>query len=329
MSTTGNSVGEMIGGLALSFISGILNGSYNAAFDPNLALATGPRASMKPQERKFDLDFNHAWMLFQIYSTIINATVCLLWAGGPSNVLFVLGQATTASIVLLVIFSFLWGIGSFFFGRACKIAGVGIGTNLTMSIVLMLGTFLPLMYDGGIKSITGVVIIVGLLVVCFGLYFSAESLRMRDLDIMKAENLLTVKAKPSCSVQVSAAADPINSEDSYSIQELQQNEAEQNPEHHVFAPDLPRNERNDNVLNQRYSSTAKIFVCVVAGLCSSLLQFAFIFGREIIQIAEKDASTPKGGSAAIIWLFAISIGSIPSIFYGICSSSNYLPVGGT
>jgi hypothetical protein len=186
MSTKDNSIGEMIGGLALSFISGILNGSYNAAFNPNLALATGARTSIKSQERKFDLDFNHAWMLFQIYSTIINATVCLLWAGGPSNVLFVLGQATTASIVLLVIFLFLWGIGSFFFGRACKIAGVGIGTNLTMSIVLMIGTFLPLMYDGGMKSITGVVIIVGLLVVCFGLYFSAESLRIRDLDLMKA-----------------------------------------------------------------------------------------------------------------------------------------------
>jgi hypothetical protein len=55
-----------------------------------------------------------------------------------------------------------------------------------MSIVLMIGTFLPLMYDGRMKSITGVVIIVGLLVVCFGLYFSAESLRIRDLDLMKA-----------------------------------------------------------------------------------------------------------------------------------------------
>jgi hypothetical protein len=135
-----------------------------------------------------------------------------------------------------------------------------------------------------------------------------------------------VNAKSSRPVQASADEDPITREGSYSIQELQQNEVEQNSENHVFAPDLPTNERNDNVLNQSYSSTAKIFVCIVAGLCSSLLQFAFIFGREIIQIAEKDGSTPKGGSAAIIWLFAISIGSIPSIFYGICSSSNEIPL---
>lgn len=94
-----------------------------------------------------------------------------------------------------------------------------------------------------------------------------------------------MNAKSSRPVQASADEDPITREGSYSIQELQQNEVEQNSENHVFAPDLPTNERNDNVLNQSYSSTAKIFVCIVAGLCSSLLQFAFIFGREIIQIA--------------------------------------------
>jgi hypothetical protein len=75
-----------------------------------------------------------------------------------------------------------------------------------------------------------------------------------------------------------------------------------------------------------YSTFIKIFVCILSGIFCSMLQFAFIFGQDLIDIAESDGRTPVGGSAAIIWLFAISIGAIPSIIYGFYSSPKYIPL---
>jgi hypothetical protein len=75
-----------------------------------------------------------------------------------------------------------------------------------------------------------------------------------------------------------------------------------------------------------YSTFIKIFVCILSGIFCSMLQFAFILGQDLIDIAESDGRTPVGGSAAIIWLFAISIGAIPSIIYGFYSSPKYIPL---
>ena len=348
MSTTESSLGEIIAGLALAFISGILNGSYNAAFNPKLPLAVGPRVSVEPlhvgrqqsvlraisdsltsqlpSHAKYDLEFNQAWMLFQFYSAIINIAVCLVWAGGPSNVAFVLSHSSTLSIVLVVIFSFLWGIGSLCFGRACKIAGVGLGTNLAMSIVLMLGTFLPLLYDGGIKSATGAVILTGLLVVCVGLYFSAESLRIRDLDLVKP---LHPEIGNSSSFPVVSAPNGVlsNVDVLSSDKELQQAVDEWTSENDTAAPNISHSMADKKVVDEpEYSTSVKITVCVLAGIFASMLQFAFVYGRDIIQTAENLGNTPEGGSAAIIWLFAISIGSVPSIAYGLISSPKDIPL---
>jgi hypothetical protein len=349
MSTTSDqSIGEIIGGLALAFISGVLNGSYNAAFNPKLPLAVGPRKTVEPlhlgrqssvirrlsdsftiqlpSHIKYDLEFNHAWMLFQFYSAIINCVVCLFWAGGPKNISFVLSQSSTSSIVLVVIFSFLWGIGSLFFGRACKIAGVGLGTNLAMSIVLMLGTFLPLLYDGGIRSAVGAIIITGLIVVCFGLYFSAESLRIRDLDLAKPAQS-EVENSSSCPVDFSVDEELSNDEVVFSVEQLQRNGDEGDFENDVPVPKLSAAMSEKKEIEEpEYSTSVKISVCVLAGIFASMLQFAFIYGGDIIQTAEKSGNTPEGGSAAIIWLFAISIGSIPSIVYGFCSSPKEIPL---
>lgn len=348
MSTEESSTGEIIAGLALAFVSGILNGSYNAAFNPKLPLAVGPRASVEPlhvgrqqsvlraltdsltiqlpSHVKYDLEFNQAWMLFQFYSAIINIAVCLIWAGGLSNVSFVLGHSSTLSIALVVIFSFLWGIGSLCFGRACKIAGVGLGTNLAMSIVLMLGTFLPLLYDGGIKSATGAVILTGLVVVCVGLYFSADSLRIRDLDLAKSVQPEMETSSP-IPVILEANEDLSDGNVLSSDEELRQAVDKWTSKIEVSASNISDSMTNKKVNEEpEYPTSVKITVCVLAGIFASMLQFAFIYGRDIILTAENLGNTPEGGSAAIIWLFAISIGSIPSISYGLMSSPKEIPL---
>jgi hypothetical protein len=203
---------------------------------------------------------------------------------------------------------------------------VGLGTNLAMSIVLMLGTFLPLLYDGGIKSATGAVILTGLLVVCVGLYFSAESLRIRDLDLVKP--LQPEMGKSSSFPVVSAANEELSNDNVLSSdEELQQAVDEWTSENDVSAPNTSHCMTDKKVVDEpEYSTSVKITVCVLAGIFASMLQFAFVYGRDIIQTAENLGSTPEGGSAAIIWLFAISIGSVPSIAYGLISSPKEIPL---
>jgi len=231
-----------------------------------------------------------------------------------------------STVVLVVLFSALWGVGSILFGLSCKIAGVGLGTNLVLCVVLMLGTFLPLAYYGGIKSATGGVIMAGLAVVSAGLYFSAASLRIRDLDFGEAKR--QQRESTSGPVVSNIDKEPRTNDNGYS-EESQQSDAQENSKGSNNISRTPIS----NISSERsaqdepeYSVFVKISVCLLAGILSSMLQFAFIFGQDLVDIAENDVTTPLGGSASIIWLFAISIGCIPSICYGFYSSPKEIPL---
>ena len=327
MSTAVKGVGEIIGGLAISVFCGILNGSWNAAFNPKVALAVGPKSTVETvglgrqrtmlvslresisnlkAYREYDLDYHYAWMLFQFYSAAINAVVCICWAGGASNVSYVVTHVPTSSIMLLVVFSALWGVGMVLFGVACKIAGVGLGTSLRIAVVLVIGTFLPLAYYGKIKTAAGGVIMAGLAFVCAGLFFSAESLRIRDLDVLEAKKQQHVgDVIPSVEANGQDTGVPMDQPSQDKGREIREKEAPVEPE---------------------YSTCVKVSVCIIGGMLASLIQFNFIFGQDLVTVAKNNVVTPIGGSASIIWLFTLSIGCIPSIIYGFYTSPKEIPL---
>jgi len=215
-----------------------------------------------------------------------------------------------------------------FIGVACdpQVAGVGLGTNLVFCVNLMLGTFLPLAYYGGIKSATGGVIMAGLAVVSVGLYFSAASLRIRDVDFAKAKRKQT---ESTSGPVVSNIDEEARKNDNEFSEEPQQSEAQENCNGNNNMPITSTSKISTERSAQdepEYSVFVKISVCLLAGILSSMLQFAFIFGQDLVDIAENDVTTPLGGSASIIWLFAISIGCIPSICYGFYSSPKEIPL---
>ncbi len=79
-------------------------------------------------------------------------------------------------------------------------------------------------------------------------------------------------------------------------------------------------ERVASPKTKSHSALFKIVICFFAALLSSTLQFAFIFGSDLIKIAESaegPGATPRTGSAAIIWLFVIPLSTISSIVYGL------------
>ena len=182
-------VGSIVGGLLLTILAGICNGTYNAAFLPkfNLAVGRGPRLSNSIQtsassfSEHVDLKFHHAFALFQFYAALINIPICVGWIGGFGRVHDILSQASTKSIVIVIVCAVIWGIGTAYITVACKVAGHGLGTNLTMAVIIILGTLVPLIVYSTWGAYGGVVL-TGVAIYCIALVLVTKSLIMKDVD---------------------------------------------------------------------------------------------------------------------------------------------------
>ena len=289
-----------------------------------MAVGKVEKSDGEEQVLKNDLMYHHAFALFQTYAALINIPICIYWAGGPQRTQAILSETDSVAILLVVIFSIIWGVGTVFFGLACKIAGVGLGTNLSMGIIAVIGTFLPLIVEDNLISAAGGVICTGLAICCVGLSLSTKALAMRDKD----ESEIDEHGDEGVSININASKvdDPVLHE---SDENGDANSAE-------YVHDLGTDDVRDNKNNPEISKQAdfqnptwkKIAVCVATGVCASQLQFAFIFGGEISDLALGkiesytilSGSTPDSGGAAIIWLLAISLSAPVSIVHALYSS---------
>ena len=325
--------GSIVAGLVLVVVAGCLNGSWNASFSPTWGLAVG-RSNGQKRER-VDLDYHYAWVLFQIYSSLINIPICLFWAGGPARVHYIVSQSPPKSLGLVILFSLLWGVGSVGFGLACRIAGVGLGTNLTMGVIMTLGTFLPLCLEHLLATAAGGVIIAGLVLCCMGLYCSMKSLQTRDLDEQKQKLMLENVEQPDPVSAADIAQTAGTNETCSSVTNADGKQDEGLPKENddqtniEIMPTVSQAAEFSKASNQTYSTWHKISVCVVAAAFASQLQFAFVFGDPIKSIASSDkgpGSTPPSGTSAVIWLFAIPVSAPVSIIYGLYKSPPDIPI---
>ena len=325
-------VGSIIGAILLITLAGIFNGSWNASFSPRANLAVGKNNN--PNEK--DLSYHHSFALFQIYAVIINIPICIYWAGGIQRVSSILAQTPPLSIFLIALFSIIWGVGTLCFGIACKIAGVGFGTNLSMGIVAIIGTFLPLITEQTLLTPFGGVICIGLFICCVGLWLATKALAQRDID---EANVLAASDDASDASNGSCVKKKDDEESKFPLSSLDDVEKEEdvigaklddnaNDEDNQVAEAMV--EKDEKPKEKEYSTLQKILVCLITGIAAVQLQFAFIFGKPITDLANGKAEsvdnveipgqTPFGGSAAIIWLLAISLGAPVAIINGILSS---------
>ncbi len=157
--------GEIAGGLVVPVIAGILNGSWNAAFIPAANLAVGKRDDVANK----NYDLCHITLGFCFSSTQPLPTLSYV-CSGPARVSWIVATASTKSVALVSVFGILMGMGITLFGEACRIAGVGMGTNLTIGEIMILGTLLPLALNNEITTPSGGVIIARLVVAAAGLF---------------------------------------------------------------------------------------------------------------------------------------------------------------
>ena len=311
--------GSIVLGLVLVTVAGTLNGSWNVSFRPSHGFAVRRLSSnVATEEPCIDLEHHQAWILFQIYAVLLNVPVCLWWAGGPQNVADIVQSSQAADILLIVIFSLLWGVGSVGFGLACRVAGVGLDTNLCMGVIMVLGTFLPLCLEGAIATAAGGLVVAGLVLCCGGLALGVQSLQARDGKISKLAATDDDEASTKDVRAPGVGSSDLQHESIGMMKEtLVQLDSTKNPPTSDVLP-LTANE-------PEYSTAYKVAVCVIAGIFATQLQFAFVFGQGMIDYAEDLDGTPSSGSSAVIWLFAITLGAPSSILFGAFGKPAHIP----
>jgi len=123
--------------------------------------------------------------------------------------------------------------GTFGFGMAVQVAGLGMGTTLTMSVIVVIGTLLPLILDveGKLLTVSGSLVVLGLLVCAGSFVFASIALSRKDADeaLQKKEKGLEMKALEEMKVEVAE--------------------------------------------EEQYSTFQKVAVCVISGVACTTLQF--------------------------------------------------------
>ena len=234
-----------------------------------------------------------------INAAIVNTILCSILLDW--NFLEIVGKAKTADILAICFFCFLWGFGNVGFGYGVQIAGVGLGTTLTMSVIAVIGTLLPLLMDVNEMLLTasGGVIVLGLFICALGFVAASKALALKDRDEVLANGSSMVK-KDDIDVEIAASSTTVEVElTSTTIA---------NPA--IAAPATTATTATTANLSP-HSSTYKIAVCLIAGLFCTMLQFAFVLGEDVRTITEEYVSKPR--SSAIIWIFALIFGTLPSI----------------
>ena len=157
--------GEFMGGVALALLAGVCNGSWNISVKDKsptffrIVPPYGGKEGMGGWDQRLSL------MVMMIHVCWLNLLVTFLLVP-PITLGQVILSSKGSDIALVVIFSFLWGLGTFGIGFAVQIAGIGMGTTLTMSVIVVSGSFLPLLLDvkGKLATVSGGIILGGLLV---------------------------------------------------------------------------------------------------------------------------------------------------------------------
>ncbi|GMH78302.1 hypothetical protein TL16_g07746 [Triparma laevis f. inornata] len=176
-----------------------------------------------------------------------------------------------------------------------------MGTTLTMSVIVVVGTLLPLLLDPTNKLLTiqGLTICFGLAVCGLSFWAAAVALKRKDID---EENASKIEMKK---VNAAAVVDVVDVVDVEAVTVKSQTPFPNSPN--------PPTRRLAVVLPPTYSTFYKVMVCCISGILCTMLQFAFVFSSPLRTIAEETHSLSPVRSAGITFIFAITICPIPNI----------------
>jgi L-rhamnose-H+ transport protein len=157
--------GNVVWGLALVLLAGILNGSFAA-----------------PMKRMSAWRWENSWLLFAFSGLIIFPWI-INFATVP-NVLAVYAGVSASTLIKVVLFGLLWGAGSTLFGLGISRVGLALGFALILGITASFGSLIPMviLHPEQLFLTRGIALIIGTIVMVLGLAFLALAGRARERD---------------------------------------------------------------------------------------------------------------------------------------------------
>lgn len=273
-----------VAGVAAAVVSGLANGSWNL---PTKADAPNVICAVRG-----DWQWENIWFVANLMMPCVNTAV-VVGVVGPSTLRDVYAAARPSEIGSVIAFSILWGFGGVGFGQAIKRIGVALGTSVVMGIIVVIGTALPAVTSKlSVVQASGTA--VGVLLGILGFTAGSKAGSLRE----------AAKSTKYDSADGDAEDGSKDAQDGTRTMK----EAEGGEEGAAAG-------------NGFFGS---MLWCLVGGVLSSMLQFAFVFGGNLVDLAEQ-AGVSKTAAAMPIWLLCFIFNAVGHLSY----SSYLLLVNGS
>ena len=158
--------GNVVSGLAVVVLGGILNGSFAA-----------------PIKRMTGWRWENSWLVFAASGLLVFPWI--LTSATVPNVTAVYMGASPSTLIKVLLFGLLWGVGATLFGLGISRVGMGLGFALILGITASFGSLLPLalLHSEQLLARRGLGLIAGTLVMLLGLVILALAGRVRERDL--------------------------------------------------------------------------------------------------------------------------------------------------
>jgi L-rhamnose-H+ transport protein len=164
-------------GLALGLGSGVLLGSF--------AL---------PMKRIRQWNWENIWTMFSFWALIVLPWALAWWT--VPQLLEVIGQAESTTLLKVFLFGAGWGVANVGFGVGLRLLGMALGMAIVLGLNVALGSLLPILVEqpkGDAKSaVTGIitavaVMIVGIIVCALAGAVKEKALRKADSSVAQTD----------------------------------------------------------------------------------------------------------------------------------------------
>ena len=158
-------------GVAVVVLAAMLNGSFAA-----------------PMKGMSGWHWENSWLLFA-FSGLFVIPWIVTFATVP-NLIDVFRGTSLGTVVRVVLFGIAWGTGATLFGLGISRVGMALGFALILGITASFGSLFPLiiLHPEQLTDRRGLGLILGTVVMTFGLIFLARAGRIRERDLSKTSS---------------------------------------------------------------------------------------------------------------------------------------------
>ncbi len=150
-------------GIAGVLFGGVLNGSFVA-----------------PMKRLHAWKWENSWLIYSISGLLVIPWIVA--AAVVPNLFGIFQSASWVTLLKVLGFGFGWGVGSVLFGLGVSRMGLAVGYGIILGLIAPIGTFFPLLVQHPERLWTrqGRALLLGTLIVLFGIFFCALAGRLRE-----------------------------------------------------------------------------------------------------------------------------------------------------